>query len=758
MTGIDTTMTNDMGQIEPNALKAHKKCKAIISQNLRSGKANGSKLKELIVEENISICIIQETWGHCVKIKDYCTISSHRKGKKGGGLSIIARNQDELKMLHTNQTHDLEYMIGETTSMNILNIYRPPSGSIANFFLELTTALKLIRVNNKITIAGGDVNIDLSTHCWQAGKLKNTMLDYNLISHTNSSSRVTKNSSTQIDALFTNGTKLDGVGTLITSISDHLTPFIKLKFKNKPQHPETVKCRDLSKKAITSLKQALKTEPIIIESQQADAAYIEFMTKFNTLFDKHCKKTEKKFDLKFNKMEPWYTDGLLVSRKTKIKLHKQFLKSRTEINEIKYKSYLKTYNTLTRKAKRDYCADYFRKNSGNGRKIWSYANEMLDRTKAKEPLTKEFMGNNKEKIMGDKNIANLLNSHFTSVGPKLASHMPISNKFKEYLNQKHNKTLTLRELPPETIKKFIDGMESKKSSSFDEISNHLLKELKMELLLPITNIINLSIKQGIFPETLKIAKIVPLFKSGEKNEANNYRPISLLPVLSKLYEKSIYSQLSEYFEEHFLTKYQYGFRSKRETSHCILNYLNNIYANSASKWHVAIFIDLRKAFDTVPHDILLHKLKYYGLDEIAIKWLTCYLTNRQQSTDVNGIFSDLEYILCGVPQGSILGPLLFLIFINDLPNSTAFLINLFADDTTLQYHGSNIRSLETEVNKHIITIMNWFKENRLSIHPQKTYCMVYKLWSNRGDQKTNDIDLWVKSRSSNAGKNMKTKP
>jgi hypothetical protein len=156
---------------------------------------------------------------------------------------------------------------------------------------------------------------------------------------------------------------------------------------------------------------------------------------------------------------------------------------------MKYKNYLKIYNTLTRKAKREYCAAYFEKHSGNGRKIWLYANEMLDRTKAKEPLTKEFMGNNNEKIMGDKNIANLLNSHFTSVGPKLASNMPCSNKFKEYLNQKHDKKLTLQEISAETITKFIDNMESKKSSSFDEISNHLLKELKMELLLPITNII-----------------------------------------------------------------------------------------------------------------------------------------------------------------------------------------------------------------------------------------------------------------------------
>jgi hypothetical protein len=295
----------------------------------------------------------------------------------------------------------------------------------------------------------------------------------------------------------------------------------------------------------------------------------------------------------------------------------------------------------------------------------------------------------------------------------------------------------------EIIIKIINSMEAKKSSSFDEVTNALIKTLKKELAPSLSYLVNLSLIQGIFPDKLKLAKIVPLFKSGKKGEATNYRPISLLSVFSKIYEKVVYRQLTEYFSEHFLTKYQFGFREKHETNNCIMNYLNNIYTNKGSKYNCSLFIDLKKAFDTVSHEILINKLTHYGLDTTCVAWFSSYLSNRKQATAVNNVFSELEIILCGVPQGSILGPLLFLIFINDLPDATSFLVSLFADDTTLQHHGNDLKTLEIEVNKEIKTVTTWFRDNMLSVHPQKTNCMVHKTYNSKNDPKVAKVKLFM---------------
>ena len=204
---------------------------------------------------------------------------------------------------------------------------------------------------------------------------------------------------------------------------------------------------------------------------------------------------------------------------------------------------------------------------------------------------------------------------------------------------------------------------------------------------------------------MKIAKIIPIFKSGAKNSLNNYRPISLLPAFSKLLEKIVAQKLVKFLDKYnIIHEHQYGFRKKHSTIHPILHLLNYI-ADSSDKPSkditLGLFLDLSKAFDTISHSILLHKLNYYGIRGVCNDWFRSYLTNRKQYTETYSKSSSHASITCGVPQGSILGPILFLIYINDIQNCTSLNLLSFADDTTVYSSHSNITQLFNNMNKEL---------------------------------------------------------
>ncbi len=246
--------------------------------------------------------------------------------------------------------------------------------------------------------------------------------------------------------------------------------------------------------------------------------------------------------------------------------------------------------------------------------------------------------------------------------------------------------------------------------------------------MPLTYILNLSIRTKAFPEEWKAAQVTAIYKDGKRDEPSNYRPISVLPTCSKLLERVIHTQLYAFLKASgLLSKAQSGFRAGHSTVTCMIDFLHAIYQGiDNGETSGVLFLDLRKAFDTVDHYILLRKLRSIGLKESAVTWFRSYLTNRMQSVKYNGEVSDPLPITCGVPQGSILGPLLFIIYVNDMPD--AFVgpkLNLYADDTAISVRSSDPQQLQLLLQVQINTAADWLQRNRLSLNVSKTKIMVF---------------------------------
>ena len=280
---------------------------------------------------------------------------------------------------------------------------------------------------------------------------------------------------------------------------------------------------------------------------------------------------------------------------------------------------------------------------------------------------------------------------------------------------------------PVEVYDLIDKLNSKKSTIRNCISAKFLKMASTIASPYISYLFNRCAGAGVYPKILKTAQVIPIHKKGTKTECSNYRPISLLSPLNKLFEKMLYKRINDYFTRFELfTPHQYGFRKNRSTSLAIYDLIENeIDARDKNLSTCAIYLDLQKCFDSVDREILLRKLYHYGIRGQAHNLLRSYLTDRYQYTLINNIASDLELVEYGVPQGSCLGPLLFLIFINDMPlSSLKLIIKLFADDSLLFLNGKSLEEVQNTLNEELPKIEKWFLSNKLTINATKTEYMI----------------------------------
>ena len=332
-----------------------------------------------------------------------------------------------------------------------------------------------------------------------------------------------------------------------------------------------------------------------------------------------------------------------------------------------------------------------------------------------------------------KQIAEQFNTYFSNVGITQAAQTGASNKHpKDYLNNRETPKHSMFMTPTDEneVFKIIMLLKNKTSTGYDHINNKHLKQLYQPLTYPISFLINRCFTEGEFPEDLKLGKVIPLHKGGDNRQITNFRPITLLPSLSKIWEKIIANRILNYMTYHnFINTHQYGFQPRRSTTDAITQLISHIIqGREINKHTLAVFLDFSKAFDTIDHAILMRKLEHYSIRGTPQNLIKSYLNNRKQYCKINNINSSTESLPpYGVPQGSILGPLLFIIYINDLQHSISHCQHLsYADDTTIYKTHASTHTLQTQVNDDLQSLHTWCKTNSLYLNTKKTNVMLFR--------------------------------
>jgi len=755
---------------------------SIMSLNIQSlpSKFNDLNLflKEISGAGNFSFDFIglQEIWklnypDHFVIDSYHNIIHKSRQSRQGGGVGFYIKNKFNYKVLDNLSTivdgifESLVVCVEAGSKKFILaNIYRPntslhnisPSEQLDLFNMELANLLEQISNLNKPAYICGDMNIDLlkiNTHNPTETYFDNISA-FGFLQLITKPTRIVNFSATLIDHLLTNDIKNNyKSGIIVTDISDHLPFFHFIDIPIPPDKIKFITSRIFSEGAFIKFADLLRriSWHDVLNCQDTQLSYDNFHDTFFELYNLHFPPVTKKFNKNFNKLEKWMSGGLLTSRRTKNSLYKAYLASPQPAFKERYIKFRNLYNKTVRAMKKVYCDTEFEKNKSNLRETWKLLKIAINKRggKSSDLLSLNING---FLISDEKILAENLNLYFTTIADKIAEKVVPTDRPPD-LNAKifHSKfDMASKPISTQELLKQVKKLKSKTSLDKDGLSSIFFKKIFLDIAEPIRHIFSLSLTHGHVPVQLKTAKVIPVFKGGDSTALENYRPISLLSVISKALEKVVCSRLTKYLDENnILNPAQYGFRPGRDTTQPIVQLLNKLAsASHSNEFTIAIFCDLQKAFDCCDHEILLKKLKNIGLSGPELGWFKSYLSDRTQTVQVGGSSSELRKITRGVPQGSILGPILFLIYINDLPQASELFSLLFADDTTLATSGKNLEQLVIKVNVEFQKVIEYFRANKMLLHEKKTQFMLFN--PSFTNCSSSDLSIFINNNNSDA--------
>lgn len=668
----------------------------------------------------------------CLRIQGYELVASYSRceGMRGGCCVLAASGlmcmEYDLKQYCINYDIECACALDEVNKILILCVYRSPAGCVDKFFEQLNKIIDNIdkKFAKHKKIICGDFNICLMRDNQRSKSFRDILLQHNFTQKITVPTRITARSKSLIDNIFVNFDFNNELQCVVvnTALSDHQGQAIELDLEHAPVVDKKKYDRVFSKNKLDQFTyEVSQFSWVDVYSVEADSdrAYEVFVTKILDLMEiifvpKNTKHHTKNIS--------WITYGIRVSCRNKRKLY--ISRNRGLITNEFYKQYCNVLKNVIVMAKKIENVRYLENSRNKGRAVWDLIDQYTGKSGKKQSILKNM--DSADDPEAAELVLNRVNKHFINICPKLATGAtPIKTQ--------RNNTMFLHPVTEEEVFNAIKNLKNTSSVGDDEIPTKLIKSIASHITGPLSHIINITFQTGTFPKRLKEAKIIPVFKKGEKNNINNYRPIAILNNFSKVFEKIIANRLIDFLEKgKILNENQNGFRKGKSTVRAVYMALIEIlHSLNADKETVAVCLDLTKAFDSVEHNNLIKKLESYGIRGVALKLISSYLSERTQyvaerMTDGKLLKSKTMIIKRGVPQGSILGPLLYIIYTNELPSILSEKILQFADDTSIivsSREGGDI--LKENISTAIKTLQRWFNTNNLTLNVNKTQILKF---------------------------------
>ena len=717
------------GQLSLQISQLQAKGLKMVQLNARSLLRNIDELRTILCTNSIDIGAFNETWlddtvmDNEIGIDHYKIVRKDRN-RRGGGVILYVREEYEVEVLQHASLQNLEALairVRNKSSQPFIFItwYRPPSGH-SELFDHYESLLSFVDSFNNSIVIMGDLNCDILKKPLQSNTKRVILIHENFALqplNVTESTRVSETSSSLIDLMLTNRIELiKSSGVIDIGLSDHSMNFIV--WGNSPTHatPRVFHYRKFQDVDVDAFCERLQNQPwenVILakDISQAVKLWEDYLLEIVNLFMPIKSRKVK------NKSSPWMTSEIVKLIKQRNKIKKKSRRTKNSEDIIMYRKLRNKVTCEVRKAKKNYYVAKLSRAKGKSTDVWKILKSVIPKSQVRDPNT------NSE---DSKIKTNEFNQYFSSIGAELASKIKENPNLLQFENNVYTAgkiKFKFHSVSEDAVYKELMRLKDSASVGLDEISSKMLK-ISAPVIVPyLTYIINRSLFENKFPNQWKMSKIIPIHKSGNTTSPNNFRPISIQPTVSKLLERFVQRQFMAFLEENsLLSPAQFGFRRKHSTVTSLVKVTDEwMKAIDEGKYTGAVFIDLKKAFDCVNHDLLLCKLRNIGVSEECLPWFADYLKGRFICTSLNSNLSTPLPISFGVPQGSILGPLLFIVFINDLFRYAGNCsIQLYADDTVVYFSGNDVDNIQTELNNSLFIIHKWMCSNKLTINFDKT--------------------------------------
>lgn len=704
-------------------------------------------LSLLMHSEKVHILALTETHldnsvdDEVINIPGY-SIYRHDRDKNGGGVAIYIQNHIPVKVMKELMDPYVEALwlqihLPHLKPLFVGCCYRPPR-SLVNYTDDICTMLQKVSEYDREFYFLGDFNINfLDKSCALKERLLMVMNECNLSQRLNVPTRIFSNnegvkSSTCIDHIYTNAAELCSKAiSRPVGFSDH-NVIAMVRYTKVPKPGPKIMLQRSYKffnenNFIEDIKNVIWDE--VMDSSDVNTALKAFTGRLFPIIDKHA--PLKKFTVR-STYAPWLDEEIkhLMSNRDTLKC--AAVKSGDPSDWSVYRTARNMVTKMNRHKKKIYYQDKIREVKNDSKQLWKTFNNILGKSKTTCP---SFIEANGLFITKPLEIANHFNNFFIEKVEKLrigmkSSEGELSKKLiKETIMKNKGCTFGFTSVSSLEVEKLLLSVKNNKQAGLDHLEGKIILIIAEYICAPVCHIFNLSLRDGIFPQDWRAAKIIPISKNSRASFCGaNSRPISILPTLSKLLERIVFDQILHYFSANELdTVHQHAYKQSHSTCTALTEMTDDwLYQIDQKNLVGGVTLDFSAAFDVIDHVLFLGKLCAYGFDDTSVGWISSYLSNRTQRVIFNGTLSTVRRVICGVPQGSCLGPLLFSIFTNDLPlvlNNTS--ITLYADDSTLYAANSNLSILNSTLQNELDSIFNWVENNKLILNVTKTKCIVF---------------------------------